>query len=147
ANYTPLVADLDRHFFSIGTGFKGERFNFDVAYQFGYGPPRTVTGSASSAARQTADGRYEFISHAIALTLGWHFCHRFASKSLLKAGADPSSLNWSKSRSDRSAFSRREFVQTARSNQPFETPQITRMPASRSIRLPPNRPGTTAPFL
>src|SRR5207244_2753310 len=45
SNYTPLVADLDRHFFSIGTGFKGRRFDFDFAYQFGYGPARTVSGS------------------------------------------------------------------------------------------------------
>ncbi len=73
AHYTPLVADLDRHFFSIGTGHKGKRFDFDIAYQFGYGPPRTVTGSAYSPAGQTADGRYEFISHAVAVSCGWHF--------------------------------------------------------------------------
>ena len=42
AYYTPLAADLDRHFFSVGAGFKGKRFDFDVAYQFGYGPAHTV---------------------------------------------------------------------------------------------------------
>ena len=46
--YTPLAADMDRHFFSVGTGFKGKTFDFDVAYQFGYGPTHTVTGSTSS---------------------------------------------------------------------------------------------------
>jgi len=71
--YSPLVGDLDRHFFSIGTGFKGERLDFDVAYQFGYGPERTVSGSALSGAGQSADGRYEFLSHAIALSFSWHF--------------------------------------------------------------------------
>ena len=40
AYYTPLAADLDRHFFSIGAGRKGKKFDFDVAYQFGYGPAR-----------------------------------------------------------------------------------------------------------
>jgi long-chain fatty acid transport protein len=73
ANYTPLVADLDRHFFSIGTGYKGSRFDFDIAYQFGYGPTRTVTGSAPSPAGQTADGNYKFFSQAIAVSVGWHF--------------------------------------------------------------------------
>jgi long-chain fatty acid transport protein len=71
--YTPLVADLDRHFFSVGTGFKGKSFNFDAAYQFGYGPTRTVTGSIPSATGQTADGEYEFLSHAVFLTAGWRF--------------------------------------------------------------------------
>lgn len=73
AHYNPLVADLDRHFLSIGTGFKGKRYDFDVGYQFGYGPTRTVTGSAASVTGQTADGRYEFFSHALVLSLGMHF--------------------------------------------------------------------------
>jgi len=72
-HYTPFVADLDRHFFSIGTGHKGKVFDFDVAYQFCYGPDRTVTGSMPSAAGQTADGTYGSISHAVLLTVGMHF--------------------------------------------------------------------------
>jgi len=76
--YTPLVADLDRHFFSIGAGRKGKKLDFDVAYQFGYGPARTVTGSTPSStpgqiSGQTADGTYDFISHALLVTVGWHF--------------------------------------------------------------------------
>lgn len=76
--YTPLAADLDRHFFSLGAGFKGRRYNFDVAYQFGYGPARTVTGSTPSStpaqfAGQSADGVYEFVSHAVMLTWGVNF--------------------------------------------------------------------------
>jgi hypothetical protein len=78
AYYTPLAADLDRHFFSIGAGRKGRRFDFDVTYQFGYGPARTVTGSKPPSisgvfAGQTADGTYGFISHAVLLTVGMHF--------------------------------------------------------------------------
>jgi long-chain fatty acid transport protein len=77
ANYTPLAADLDRHFFSVGTGVKVKRFDIDLAYQFGYGPARTVAGSSPSTAGrisgQTADGTYDFISNAILLTVGMHF--------------------------------------------------------------------------
>jgi long-chain fatty acid transport protein len=73
AHYTPLVADLERHFFSLGAGYKGKLFDFDVAYQFSYGPSHTVSGSAPSATGQTADGSYGFISHAVLLTLGIHF--------------------------------------------------------------------------
>ena len=28
--YTPLAADMDRHFFSVGTGWKGKRWSFDL---------------------------------------------------------------------------------------------------------------------
>lgn len=73
ANYTPLVPDQDRHFFSVGTGYSGERFNFDLAYQFGYGPARTVNGGIASATGQTADGDYAFESHAVMLSAGWRF--------------------------------------------------------------------------
>ena len=77
AHYTPLAADLDRHFLCVGTGRKGKRFDFDVAYQLGYGPARTVTGSTPSTAGQiagqTADGTYDFISQAVLVTVGMHF--------------------------------------------------------------------------
>ncbi len=78
ARYTPLAADLDRHFLSVGVGRKGKKFDFDMAYQFGYGPDRTVTGSKPSSkpadfANQKADGTYEFMSHAVIVTVGMHF--------------------------------------------------------------------------
>jgi long-chain fatty acid transport protein len=78
ANYTPLAADMDRHFLSIGAGHKGKTFDFDIAYQFGYGPSHTVTGSTPSTtpgqfAGQSADGTYDFISHAVMVTVGIHF--------------------------------------------------------------------------
>jgi long-chain fatty acid transport protein len=77
AHYTPLVADLDRHFFSVGFGHKGKSFDFDVAYQFGYGPARTISGSAAPpgypSGYHPADGTYSFISQAIAVSAGWHF--------------------------------------------------------------------------
>jgi hypothetical protein len=78
AYYSPLAADLDRHFFSVGAGRQGKRFDFDVVYQFGYGPAHTVTGSTPSSqpglfTGQTADGTYKFASHAVLVTLGVHF--------------------------------------------------------------------------
>lgn len=79
-SFTPLATDLDRHFFSVGIGRDSKRFDFDVAYQFGYGPPRTVSGSnpttplgETSAPPHVADGTYRFISNALILTLGLHF--------------------------------------------------------------------------
>jgi long-chain fatty acid transport protein len=72
-HYSPLVADLNRHFLSAGVGWKQNNLGVDLAYQFGYGPERTVAGSGVNAFGQSADGRYRFISHAILLTFGWHF--------------------------------------------------------------------------
>ena len=76
--YTPLAADMDRHFFSVGTGWKGRHLSFDVAYQFGYGPEHTVTGSTAPSqpgaiGGQNANGTYSFYSHAISVSAGWHF--------------------------------------------------------------------------
>jgi long-chain fatty acid transport protein len=77
--YTPLAADMDRHFFSIGAGCKGKTFDFDVAYQFGYGPPHTVIGSTPSttpgqfAGKKLADGKYGFTSSAVIVSVGLHF--------------------------------------------------------------------------
>jgi long-chain fatty acid transport protein len=68
ANYSPLVADLDRHFVSVGVGHKGRKFDFDIAYQFGYGPTRTVSSSGGP-----QNGDYSYISHAIAVSGEWHF--------------------------------------------------------------------------
>jgi long-chain fatty acid transport protein len=73
AHYNPLVADLDRQFFCVGLGRKGKHWDFDVAYQLGYGPGHTVAGSAPSATGQTADGRYSFLSNGVVLSLGYHF--------------------------------------------------------------------------
>jgi len=78
AHYTPLAVDMDRHFLSVGFGHKGKTVDFDVTYQFGYGPDHTVTGSSPSSkpasfANQNADGTYAFISHSVLVSLGLHF--------------------------------------------------------------------------
>jgi long-chain fatty acid transport protein len=76
--YTPLASDMDRHFFSVGPGWKGRHLSFDVAYQFGFGPEHAVTGSQPSTipgttTGQNADGKYSFYSHAVSISVGWHF--------------------------------------------------------------------------
>jgi long-chain fatty acid transport protein len=76
--YSPVAADQDRHFFSLGVGRNGKRVDFDVTYQFGFGPSHTVTGSSPSStpgfsAGQTADGNYAFISQAVLVSVGVHF--------------------------------------------------------------------------
>jgi long-chain fatty acid transport protein len=77
--YSPLAADMGRYFFSTGAGYKGKHFNCDIAYQFGYGPTHKVTGSKPSSnvtqntTDQNADGNYDFISHAVSVSVGWKF--------------------------------------------------------------------------
>lgn len=69
ANFTPLVAEQTRHFFSLGAGYQGKRLGFDIAYQLGYGPTRTVSGSPGG----LADGEWDFVSHAVSVSLNWRF--------------------------------------------------------------------------
>jgi long-chain fatty acid transport protein len=76
--YTPWAADLDRDFFSVGFGRTSKHFDFDIAYQLGYGPSHTVTGSQPSLAIEhfatiNANGQYGFFSSALFLTAGIHF--------------------------------------------------------------------------
>ena len=76
--YTPLVADMDRHFFSLGAGRAGKTFDFDITYQLGYGPDHAVTGSSPSstpafASGERANGTYAFFSQAVMVTVGVHF--------------------------------------------------------------------------
>jgi long-chain fatty acid transport protein len=76
--YSPLAADMDRHFFSIGAGYQGKTIDFDVTYQFGYGPGNSAYNSlpsstAGSFSGQTADGKYTFQSNTLLVSAGIHF--------------------------------------------------------------------------
>jgi long-chain fatty acid transport protein len=66
-NFNPIVPDSDRNIFSVGIGKKYDRYSWEFAYQFAYGPNRTISNGS------TADGNYRFISHALTLSLGYHF--------------------------------------------------------------------------
>lgn len=76
--YSPTVADLDRHFLTVGIGREWSRFQFDLTYQFGFAQDRRVQGSSpgSTPARfvgQNADGTYGFSSHGLLISLGMKF--------------------------------------------------------------------------
>jgi long-chain fatty acid transport protein len=77
--YTPLAADMDRNFFSLGTGFKGKRFDFDIAYQLGCAFDHNVSGSTSptkaitATTGQNGNGTYGFSSQAVIVSAGIHF--------------------------------------------------------------------------
>jgi long-chain fatty acid transport protein len=64
-SFNPIVPDSNRHIFSVGLGKHWKNWDFDVAYQFAHGPTRTVSGLAS--------GSYQFDSHAISISAGYHF--------------------------------------------------------------------------
>lgn len=76
--YSPLVADLDRHFLSIGVGRDCECWDFDLSYQFGFADEHRVRGSTPSSSPgrfvgQNGDGSYDFTSHALVMSLGLRF--------------------------------------------------------------------------
>jgi long-chain fatty acid transport protein len=73
AHYQPLVGDCDRHYLSVGVGRNWGHWSLDASYQLGIAEPRTVTGNPTSPAGQSVDGRYQYLSHAISLTLGFSF--------------------------------------------------------------------------
>jgi long-chain fatty acid transport protein len=76
--YSPVVADLDRHFLSLGVGRKWSRYSVDLAYQYGFALDRTVKNSVPSStpgrfAGQNGDGTYDFKSQALLLSFGVKF--------------------------------------------------------------------------
>ena len=79
ANFSPLVPDSDRHIFSLGVGRQQPRVSWDVAYQLGWGPSRTVAGNtlafplAIPPPSATANGSYSFLSHALTASVALHF--------------------------------------------------------------------------
>jgi long-chain fatty acid transport protein len=70
-NFYPLIPDSNRHIFSLGVGKKYGRFSWDAAYQLAWGPSRSISGDSTGFG--TPDGKYEFISHALTINLGYHF--------------------------------------------------------------------------
>ena len=73
ANFTPLVPDTNRHAFSVGIGHETKRWTWDVAYQLTRGTSRTASGSAVNSAGQSADGRYDWWSNALSVSVGYKF--------------------------------------------------------------------------
>lgn len=72
ASFNPAVPDSDRHIFGLGVGQRCKQFHWDAAYQFAWGPSRTIN-NPPAAYNAAANGSYEFFSHALSLTLGYTF--------------------------------------------------------------------------
>ena len=70
--FNPIVPDSDRHIFSIGVGRTyHDRLSWDLTYQCAYGPDRTVSGQTG--ANFGVNGTYQYISHALSFSVGYHF--------------------------------------------------------------------------
>ena len=66
-SFSPSIPDSNRNIFSIGCGQNVGRLSWALAYQYTYGPTRTISQGT------LADGTYAFDSNAITLSLGYHF--------------------------------------------------------------------------
>jgi long-chain fatty acid transport protein len=72
--FNPVVPDSDRHIWSLGVGRDYEHWRWDFAYQLAWGPQRDVTGSTPNPLTgESADGDYEFLSHALTFSVGYRF--------------------------------------------------------------------------
>ena len=72
ANYHPSTSDMNFHVGSLGVRYERPRWSAGLTYQFGYGE-RNVTHSLRTPAGETADGRYEFLSHSLSVSVGTKF--------------------------------------------------------------------------
>ncbi len=70
ANFNPTIPDSDLFLGSIGVGYKGKRWGWDVGYQFGYNPGRDVTGDITY---PQANGNYTFLNHAFNIAATYKF--------------------------------------------------------------------------
>lgn len=73
STYTPAVPDSDRHFWSLGAGYRHKHFSVDLAWQYADGGDRRVTGSPPSLIGATADGTYSNSINALSLSVGVKF--------------------------------------------------------------------------
>jgi hypothetical protein len=69
ANFTPLIPDANLHLGSIGFGHHGQRWDWAIAYHFGYNGGRTVQNDANTA----ADGTYKTFNNAVNIAATYKF--------------------------------------------------------------------------
>jgi long-chain fatty acid transport protein len=76
ASFSPAVPDSNRHVFSLGIGrtYKSG-FSWDLSYQLGYAPKRTISGlpTPPPVFNANANGTYEFLSHGLSFGIGSSF--------------------------------------------------------------------------
>ena len=68
-SYTPAIPGYDRHIFSLGVGWKGQRDRIDLAYGFVNQPDRSVT----NADVPNLNGRYQNQRHVVMLSVSHKF--------------------------------------------------------------------------
>lgn len=73
SSYTPAVPDSDRSFYSLGVGYRSARLSADLAWHYGDGGKRQVTGSPPSMTAVSADGIYDNAINAVSLSVAWYF--------------------------------------------------------------------------
>ena len=66
-SFNPLIPDSNRHIISAGIGQTLDRFNWQLACQYTYGPHRTIDNGT------LADGDYSFKSTAVTFAVGYRF--------------------------------------------------------------------------
>ena len=66
-SFNPLIPDGNRHIISGGIGRTYDRFNWQLAYQYTYGPHRMIDNGT------LANGDYSFKSHAVTFAIGYRF--------------------------------------------------------------------------
>jgi long-chain fatty acid transport protein len=69
-DFNPIIPDTNLHLGGVGFGHKGRRFDWAVAYQFGYNPGRTVTGDQGY---PLANGTYRVFNNAVNLAATFKF--------------------------------------------------------------------------
>jgi len=65
--FTAALPDNDRHVFTAGLGYHGERWTLDVAYEYSHQPSRRIDLDAPT------DGTYRLDTHAVAVSAGVAF--------------------------------------------------------------------------
>ncbi|WP_226895498.1 OmpP1/FadL family transporter [Luteolibacter marinus] len=71
--FNPRLPDIDLHVVSIGTGYRTECWAAEFTYQYGYGEPRQISGSAPTLAGASADGKLNYHAHGFSAGLRWFF--------------------------------------------------------------------------
>ena len=66
-SFNPLIPDSNRHIVSVGVGQTLDRLNWQIAYQYAYGPHRKIDNGT------LADGEYRFQSNAVTFSVGYKF--------------------------------------------------------------------------